>query len=229
MNSHSLHAVVAGDIIGSSELSTNKRRQLAEILQSAYDDVAGVFGRDLPYEIAVSAGDEWRIFVDRPRAALAASLAFWARLRQQDIRSRMVLVIDEIDFIDNGDLNSSDGAAFRRAGRGLSAVLGDKWIFALLLPEEATPISGLAAELAGELVDVLLRDLTAAQARPVAEMICGISRGEKPTTSEIAERWAPEPISRQAVGKHLSRSRWPALRRTLDRFERITEHLKNDI
>ena len=222
-----LHGVVAGDIVNSSEMESGKRRQLPDILESAYGEVARAFGEHLPFELAISAGDEWRIYVECPKVALAASLAFWTRLKAADVTSRMVLAIDAIDFINNGDLHTSDGAAFRRAGRGLEVILGDELQFALLLPDERGELGKICAELTGELVDILLKDLTAAQARAVAQMLCPRHGGTAPTTSEIAERWEPEPISRQAVGKHLHRGGWPVIERTIERYERVIDEFQS--
>ena len=195
------------------------RRRLAAILRSSYDRVAEVFGESLPYEVAISAGDEWRIYVSCPEAALAVSLAFWTRLRVEGVTSRMVLAVGTVDFIDGGDLHTSDGAAFRRAGRGLEERLGDKSLFALVLPQERGELGEVCAELTSELVDILLKGLTPSKARAVAEMLRPPG-GQAPTTSDIAARWEPDPISRQAVGKHLKRGQWPAIRRTIERYER---------
>ncbi len=221
MTEPELHAVVAGDIVGSTELDAQVRRNLAGILEDAYETVLSTYGDALPYELALSAGDEWRLYIARPEVALAVSLAFYARLKERDITSRLVLAIDEIDFIEDGDLHNSDGAAFRRAGRGLAAVLGEQWRFALLLPDDENPLGELCGEFLGELVDILLKELTPAQARAVAEMIC-LSRGDqRVTTTEIARRWKPDEITRQAVGKHLQRAGWSVFERTLNRYERM--------
>ena len=175
-----LHAVVAGDIVDSSEMESGMRRQLPAILESAYGEVARAFGEYLPFELAISAGDEWSIYVECPKVAIAVSLAFWTRLKAGDVTSRMVLAIDAVDFINNGDLHTSDGASFRRAGRGLEVIVGDELQFALLLPDERGELGEIFAELTGELVDILLNDLTAPQARALAEMLCPHHDGTAP-------------------------------------------------
>ncbi|MFW5968916.1 MAG: hypothetical protein ACOCV2_15435 [Persicimonas sp.] len=223
-----LHAVIAGDVVDSSKLSTERRRGLAPQITAIHRDVADAFGGDLPHDIATVAGDEWRMYVDRPRSALAAALALCTKLRAEDIISRVIVVIDEVDFIEEGDLQNSDGPAFRRAGRGLDALSKRERRFDLLLPDSVDRRATLFAEMTGELVDVLLDDLTAAQARSVAEMIRGVAAGAPPTTSEIAGRWEPDPISRQAVGKHLHRARWDVFERTLDRFTNMMKTLDDD-
>lgn len=229
MQGSSVHAVIAGDIVGSSKLSADRRRTLASTLTSEYEQIAESFGATLPYDIAISAGDEWRMYVERPAASLAAALAIWAGLKAREITTRVIVVVDTIDFIDEGDLNKSDGTAFRRAGRGLKSVLGDEWQFAVMLPRIVGDLGEMCGEVTGELVDILVKDSTAAQARAIAEMTRGFARGDMPTTTEVAERWVPEPISRQAVGKHLERGRWPVFLRTLKRFEHLIKRLNLDI
>lgn len=223
-----LHAVIAGDVVDSSKLSTERRRRLASLLTAAHRDMTHAFGDDLPHDIAIVAGDEWRMYVERPKSALAAALALCTQLRADDIISRAIVVIDEVDFIEGGDLQNSDGPAFRRAGRGLDALSETGRRFDLLVPDAAGRRATLFAEMTGELVDVLLDVLTASQARSVAEMIRGVAAGSPPTTSEIAGRWEPEPITRQAVGKHLERARWGVFERTLDRFAEMIETLDDD-
>ena len=219
------YGVIAGDIVGSTELSTELRRRLPEILESSYRALRSAYRDQLPYELAIAAGDEWRIAVDDPHVALAVSLAFATRLKARDITSRVVVAIDTIDFIEDGDLHRSDGAALRRAGRGLKKLERGDRNFDLVVPSTSSEPCALSAASIADLVDLLLDDLTAAQSRAVASMLCGVDDGTYPTATSIAEDWTPEPISRQAVGKHLSRARWPRIKDTLDRFQQLMELL----
>ena len=223
-----LHAVVAGDVVGSSELATDIRRQLPDLLDETHDEVAEKFGRLLPDNLAISAGDEWRMYVDDPAAALAASLAYWTRLKSRGIVCRMVLAVDTIDFIDDGNLHRSDGAAFRQAGRGLQLLTDPASFethFNMLLPGNNNETAELCGEAITDLVEMLLTDLTEAQAQAIAEKLTDGARGEATTTADIAGRWQPEPISRQAVSKHLNRGNWPRLQRTIRRFEQLIQNL----
>lgn len=222
MNTADLQAVVAGDIVASTELSKQKRRRLADTIDAAYTDIRDAFGTAVPHPLAISAGDEWRIYVDDPEQALAVAVGFSTRLQARELTSRMVLVADTVDFIDQGDLHRSDGPAFRRAGRRLKTMAGSDSRFTMLLPTDDESVASIWAESTGELVDILLDDLTAAQARAVTEMICETRKtGSKPTLQQIGNRWSPDSIGKQTVSQHLRRARWPAIQRTLRRYERF--------
>ncbi len=220
MKHANFHGIVAGDIIDSSELSSEKRRRLDQLLTEAHDTVGEAFGEDLPYPLAVSAGDEWRMYIERPSRVLAAAIAFWTSLKARDLNSRMVVAVGEVDFIDQGDLNRADGTALRCAGRRLHEISEDADKFGLFIPARKDEMARLWMETTSELTNILLDDLTSSQARAVTEMICGVcGTNETPTLKEIAARWKPRPVTAQTVSKHLQRARWPSIDRTLQRFE----------
>lgn len=222
MENRNYHGVVAGDIIASSELATDVRRELSDKMIEAYDEVRDAFGAETPYPLAISAGDEWRMYIEHPACALAVSMGFWTRLKARNLASRMVLAVGEIDFVENQDLHRADGPALRSAGRSLDAISETAAKFGLFVPVEQDPVARLWTETTGELTDILLGDLTVSQARAVAEMICGTyGSGGAPTRQEIADRWQPRPVTAQTISEHLQRARWPAIDRTLKRFEQF--------
>lgn len=224
MDPSSLHAVATGDIVGSSELSTEDRRRLPDLLRSTYASVRDYAPGTLSYPLAITGGDGWQCYVETPSAALARVLHFWTLLHAQGLPSRMALAIDTIDFLSDRDLNESDGPAFRRSGRTLEALGEEQW-FACLLPEEAPSTHQLAVESIGELTDYFFHEWTEAQARAVAGMLRSIGTEHDVTQQAIAEEWEPEPITRQTVNRHLKRAHWDRLERTLHRFEQLIDSL----
>lgn len=222
------HAVARGDVIGSTELSAEDRRQLPEVLRSTYATVQRRAPGTLPYELAILGGDGWQCYVENPASSLARVLHLWALLFARGISSRMALAIDTIDFISDRDLNESDGRAFRRSGRALQGLEDERW-FVCLLPDEAPSAYHLAAESISELTDHLLHQWTEAQAQAVAGMLESIGTEQTVTQQAIAEQWEPEPITRQTVNRHLKRAHWDRLERTLDRFDQLIESLSSSI
>lgn len=224
MESPSLHAVATGDIVGSSELAAEDRRQLPKVLHSTYATIQNQASESLPYPLAITGGDGWQCYIETPTAALARVLHFWTLLYARGLPSRVALAIDVIDFISDNDLNESDGPAFRRSGRALETLDEERW-FACALPDHAPSSYHLAVESVAELTDYLLHQWTEAQAQAVAGMLKGIGTEASVTQKAIAEQWEPEPITRQTVNRHLKRAHWDRLERTLRRFEQLIASL----
>jgi hypothetical protein len=220
-----LHAVATGDIVGSSDLPADRRRKLPDRLRSAYETVQQTAPEALPYDLAIAGGDGWQCYVHDPARALARLLHFWALLYAQGLPSRMALVIDTINFVSETNLSESDGRAFRRSGRLLSSLDDERW-FDCILPDESSEVHHVAGGGIGELIDLFFHRWTEAQAQAVAGMVGAIGTEHKITQKKIAEQWMPEPITRQAVNRHLKRAHWNRVERTVSRFEHLCHSLQ---
>jgi len=219
-----LHAVATGDVVESSQLSREQREALPDLLDETYATLSERVPDAWVHHFAIAGGDGWQFYMDRPVPSLATVLQLWTLLYSRGIPTRITLAVDTIDFISDGDPNKSDGAAFRRSGRGLENLRGEQLVD-ILFPEETPAAHRLAVETIGDLVDQLAHDWTEAQARAIADKLRGTCTGENVTQQMIAEEWEPEPITKQAVGRHLQRANWPRLEPTLDRFERLVDDL----
>jgi len=215
-----IRAVVTGDTVRSTDLPPDVRRQLPNALHSAYNAVQKANPDILPYDLAIKGGDGWQWYIAAPQRALVPTLHFWTILYAQGISSRMALALDEIDFVSRKNLNESDGAAFRRSGRSL-AEFEKEQRFECTFPEEMPETIKLSAEFFSELIDLFLNEWTEAQAQAVSAKLRTAHTDEEITQREIAEKWDPEPITRQGVNHHLKRAQWNRLYRTLDRFGRF--------
>jgi len=224
MSKAGLHAVATGDVVGSSELPSAARRRLPEALRAIYAIVQEQTPDVLPYDLAITGGDGWQCYVDDPTQALARVLHFWTLLYADGLQSRFALAIDTIDFISDGNLNESDGPAFRRSGRALRNLSDRQWV-ACLLPETVPIVYQLAVDSTFDLIDHLLHQWTEAQAQAVGGMLQNAGTGGSVTQQAIAEQWDPEPVTRQTVNRHLQRAEWSRLERTLSRFERLIQEV----
>ena len=220
-----LRAVATGDIVGSSDLPADRRRQLPDRLRSAYDAVQHTAPEALPYDLAITGGDGWQCYVRNPATALARLLHFWTLLYVQGLPSRMALVVDTVDFVSEEDLNESDGRAFRRSGRLLSSLDDERW-FDCSLPDDSSEVHHVAVGSIGELIDLFFHEWTEAQAQAIAGMIGTIGTEREITQEKIAEQWTPEPVTRQAVNRHLKRAHWNRVERTVSRFEHLCHSLQ---
>jgi hypothetical protein len=219
-----LRAVATGDVVASSELSISERRRLPNQLQDVYRTVQEQDPEVLPHSLAVVRGDGWQCYIDAPSRALDRVLQFWSLLCVLGIRSRFVLAVDTVDFVTERGPNESDGAAFRRSGRGLNNLASKRWM-ACKLPEDASVACSLAADGIAELMDHLMHEWTEAQAQAVAGMLRGVGTETSVTQRSIGEQWNPEPITRQSVNRHLHRASWPRVKRALSRFERLVDEI----
>lgn len=217
-----LHAVATGDVIGSSELSEDERRRLPERMRRAYAAAREVTPDALPYDLAIVGGDGWQCYVKDPSQALPRVLHFWAHLCADGLRSRFAVAVDTIDFISDGNLNESDGAAFRQSGRALETLDDDHWA-ACVLPEWESITSSLAADSMFNLIDLLLHEWTEAQAQAVAGMLQCVGTERSISQQDVADAWSPDPITRQSVNRHLQRAKWSRVERTVFLFEQLID------
>lgn len=223
-----LRAVATGDIIGSSELSADERRRLPERLHAAYATAREAAPDALPYDLAIVGGDGWQCYVEDPSQALPRVLHFWTHLCADGLHSRFSIAVDTVDFISDGNLNESDGAAFRQSGRALERLDDDRWA-ACVLPERKSVTSSLAADSMFELVDLLLHEWTEAQAQAVAGMLQGVGTERSVTQQAVADAWSPDPITRQSVNRHLQRAEWSRVERTASLFDQLIEVIADEI
>lgn len=223
-----LHAVATGDVIGSSELSVDERRHLPERLRAAYAKSREAAPDALPQDLAIMGGDGWQCYVEDPSQALPRVLHFWTHMCAEGLRSRFAIAVDTVDFISDGNLSESDGAAFRQSGRALETLDDDRWAVCVL-PELGTITSSLAADSMFELVDLLLHEWTEAQAQAVAGMLQGVGTERSVTQQAVAEAWSPEPITRQSVNRHLQRAKWVRVERTASHFDQLIEMIADEI
>lgn len=226
MNSRDLHAVGTGDVVGSSDLSASQRRRLPDRLRSAYATVQSADPGALPYDLAIIGGDGWQCYVESPADSLPRLLQFWALLRANGISCRMAVAVDTIDFISEGNLNESDGPAFRQSGRTLEA-LRDTQRLAFVLPDTTPPAHNLAIDSMSDLIDHLLHQWTAAQAQAVAGMMRNVGTDHSVTQQRIADEWTPRSVTRQTVNRHLKRAYWDRVERTLSRFNQLIGLLRD--
>jgi hypothetical protein len=219
-----LHAVLTGDIVGSSDLTTEERSRLPDVLRAAHRAVQERLQANILYPIDLFGGDSWQMYLPRPEQALAVATHFRADLfAETGITTRIALAIDTIDFLNTEKLSESDGAAFRRSGRLLRELRHTET--AVVLPEADEPLTPIAGDLIARIVDHLAGSWTRAQAQAIAHSTGGLLAGEPLSQSRIGEAWTPKPISQQAVARHLQSAGWDILEATLRDFARVIQSI----
>lgn len=233
-SSSSLHAVITADVVKStSRIPAERREAFADELRAAYARIQEQLPEALPYPIAVFGGDSWQCYVEDPKAALRVGLYLraWTRFAF-DVDTRFALAINTVDFVNPRNVAESDGNVFRQSGSMVEQLEGDErlMIWSMLaygvqdrqLPQRLATMGELLAtaeEAVARLGDRIARSWTAAQAQVVMWRLLDSSL----THEDIAERWAPEPVTHQSISKHLARAGWYEVDRTLKSYKNVVE------
>ena len=208
------HAVITGDIIGSSQLSSEQRQQLPQFLEQAAQTITSLQPGCIEGELEAFRGDSWQAYLPNPSQALAVGLMLRCHLwGERGIETRLSIGFGTVDHLDLDKISLSQGEAFVLSGRGLND-MEDGRIFAL---HSAHPLQPLLDAIAA-LFDAQLKAWTQKQAQAAALALSG-----KPQ-SELAQSLQP-PISAQAFGKHLASANWKLVKTALDSFAKASKKL----
>ena len=206
-------AVLTGDFIGFSDLDIDIRRQMPDIMVNGGRKLMKAFNGIMSHDVAVFRGDSWQALIDDPVRSLRAAIFLRAYVRSiggKNLDTRMAIGVGKIDYVPSGQVSAGDGEAFRRSGKLLEKMAGpNKGRIRFAFPQNpAEALADAVVRLSASLVD----SWSSRQARAILGALQGFS------PARIIEVW-PEPITRQAVSKHLSRAGWPAIAHALEVFE----------
>lgn len=185
-------AVLTGDIIGSTQMSSEELERAFDALSASAEVQAEWHGEDLHF--TRQRGDGWQVRLARPELALRSALAFRAALRCEgkEFSTFMAVAEGEAGLILPGiDLNMSSELVFVKSGRLLD-LLKERLDLGQMGSLQAP---GLAASFA--LADHISQSWTPAQAAAILPML---ALGKPPSHSEVARGLGK---SRQAVTKAL--------------------------
>ena len=205
-------AVLTGDIVRSSKLTSQSRSDLHSAIAETSDSIKSQFGDAIPYAVDVFRGDSWQLLVSDAGLALRVALFFRAFLRSrfEDVRidTRISIGVGGVDFLPESGVSTGDGEAFRRSG----------WAFEELgrsfrMTYSSEDASARYLDVIVRLVDHPATFWTSRQAYAVSQALLGH------TQEVIAEQWVDRPITQQAVAQHLARAGWHAVDTAVSFFE----------
>lgn len=212
------YGVITGDIIDSSGLTANERKQLPHTVRSAASTLGDWFrddygdGAELVSSVAIFGGDSWQLLLRDPRLVLRAGLFMRASLLASplDIDTRVAIAIGGVDFVPDGKIEQGDGVAFRLSGWLLSEGLSKRVSMAFgAHGHDSADAWSLTIRLIDELVR---RNWSSNRSRAMT----GALRGW--TQKQTGELWDP-PIAHQSVGRHLIKAGWGAISIAIRCFE----------
>ena len=215
-NNDAVKAVLTGDIVGSSRLSTDERRALHSRFNQSAARLEKEFAGQILHKPEIVRGDSWQFAIADPREALRMALFFRALIRitlpDADIDTRIAIGFGTVDFLPGENLSSGDGQAYRLSGEGLEE-LQKTFRMGLFFPAEARSDLTEALDVIVKLIDREAGKWTQAQAESFAGALLGL------TQQEIASDWVARDITQQAVAQHLERAGWSTIEIGLDFFE----------
>jgi hypothetical protein len=193
--------------------------RLENHLSDAFSAIRSRYNASLPFPIAIFSGDSWQVYVEDAERAIEIGVHLFCSLAAtHEIRSRMAIAVNTVDFLNEENLSASDGEAFRQSGLALREMTKDA-SFAISLPDGIAPIFSHALD---EVIDVcnhLVRNWTQGQAQAVSLRLLYPDASQK----ELAQKWKPRPIKQPAVSQFLSASHWDLLEGTLRRSREVID------
>ena len=197
-------AVITGDVIASTQITGEDRREMLECLQAATKD-AHHFMEDFTPEIFQ--GDSFQGYSDKnPSLALRESLQIIMTMLRKNFGIRLSIGVGNMSF-DGGTSNVSDGTAFRLSGRNLENLKKEDQLIAVAFDDE---IKNAEWQVHSETLNYIIKRCSSLQAEAISEMIQGKTQVE---AAEILQ------IKQPAVQQRLQASGWPLLQTILQRFE----------
>ena len=212
-----LYAVVTGDVVGSSRLTTRQRRRLLAALQSGRGKLKKYFGDDLVGDVELFRGDSWQFVLSRPAPSARAALFYRASLRAEmalrSVDSRVAIGVGGISLLPKATIAAGDGEAFGLSGEALDSMPRTTRM-RFRGPAVGEDLSA-SIDVSLQLIDALASRWTARQALAVSGALLGW------TQERIARAWFREKVTQQAVAQHLGRAGWSAIQAALLRTESL--------
>jgi len=215
MNNKNLYAVITGDLVESSRLTSEKREHLLDVLRKSFRLIDEISGKKLitaPFEIY--RGDSFQGVLNDPSDALLASMIIRATLRKSFETkkryawdARISAGIGTIEFFSE-KTSEGDGVAYRNSGPQLDEMKTDTRL------RITTPDKELNDELEVEcsLLDAVVSGWSIPQAEVVLKQMHGLTQQQ--TADELG-------ISQSAVNHRLKGAGWSAMSKFMKRFKHM--------
>jgi hypothetical protein len=210
-----IHAVLTGDLVSSSRLTSSQSQQAMELLRTS----ASRFERCFPCATCGSMDtfrhDSWQLLLNRPEQALRAALFLRTALRMESdaitkYDTRISIGIGTAEYIATERISNSRGPAFTLSGRGVDTMKTSS--LALSIATEDTESWNDMIHAVIPLLDSIVTDWTPTESRAVNAALTGL------TQEEIAAQWMSKkntPPTRQAICDSLLRAHWKSVHSVL--------------
>ena len=212
-----MHAVLTGDIVNSSSLSSDRRYYLYETMQNLSIAVIQKYPLDVPHGLAKYRGDGWQLLVSPPRNAFEISLFMRTFIRfhfeKEKLDTRIAIAIGSIDFAPDDNVSEGYGIAFSESGKLLDAL--KEYRMAVTLTQNTNQNLSKFANTLIRASDALISAWTPAQCQAVHLALYGL------TQSGIGKRWKSGAIAQASVANHLKSANWELIKEILSLYADI--------
>lgn len=209
-------AVITGDIVGSTRLPANRRRDLYDIFSILSKELRRQFPQDISYDLSNFRGDGWQLIVNRPQKSLEISLFvrtyFQFKFWDVKLDTRLAIGIGKIDFIPEENISAGDGRAYTLSGHLLESLSNVRMGVAFDANNREIIQEGITTTIS--LLDHIVTTWNTGQSQAVFWAL------HRYRQSEIAGNWQPQAITQATVSHHLNAAGWEQVQSCLIYFER---------
>lgn len=214
-------AVLTGDIISSSKLTPARRKALYDAFSDVSTQLKINYPLDVSYNISNFRGDGWQVVCNRPEKSLEIGIFIRTYLRfvfkSDKLDTRFAIGIGSINFIPKENVSAGDGEAYTRSGHTLDALETEH--MALGFSSESDQLFSMAVEGLVGLLDFIITSWSASQSQAVFLALHGYKQ------EEIAQHWAPAPITQASVSVILKTAGWVQVKKSLPIFEKLVSSI----
>lgn len=186
------HAVLTGDLVGSSRLSPASLQGARQTFEAASAEIARWSPKLVASTPDFFRGDSWQLLLTRPGFSLRAAFYIRARLKagDPDWDTRIAIGLGAVAKIDKSRTSLSSGEAFLLSGHALDAMGAATNI---IVSGQSSAALDVLARICSSMAD----DWSQKQ----AQAVCLALAPDAPTQAEMAERLG---VTQQAVSKALA-------------------------
>jgi hypothetical protein len=210
-----LYSVLSGDLVGSSKLGTEERKEILSVLKDSFKLIKSIYPEAITFAFDVYRGDSFQGVLSEPSVSLSSAIIIRAYLRykiSQKADARIAVGIGGIDYLPK-HITEGYGEAFVVSGQLLDKMKKSRYNLQIETPSEE-----INKELKVEfiLLDFLISKWSAEQAEAIIKHLRGL------TQEEIAKDLG---ISQPAVHKRLDNAGFWLIDQMCDRFEKLISKL----
>ena len=223
-----IHAVLTGDLVRSSRLTSSQSTETMNLLKSSASLFEAAFPGTVYGSMDTFRHDSWQLLLSNPGHALRISLFLRTALKMESdattkYDTRISIGIGEVEYISSERISDSRGPSFTLSGKGVDSMKGACLALGVALENDEAWNEMVHAVV--PLLDCIATDWTPTESQAVNAALLG------KTQEETAQNW-PEKRgsapSRQAVGDSLIRAHWGTVHSVLVWAEKkVSETLHN--
>lgn len=219
--SSKIYAVLTGDLVKSSKLTSDESQGAMRWLRDAVKSFGSLHPQSITGELDTFRHDSWQMLMTQPALSLRAAVYLRTALKlhsnkQARYDTRISIGVGEVETVAESRISDSRGSAFTISGKNLDAMGRNRLVFEA--QEKESTVLALMGRVAVPLLDCVVTDWTSTEAHAVHGSL------ERLTQEEIAQLLPLNPrsgkaVTRQAVSDSLDRGNWGTVEDVLQRIE----------